>query len=118
MAEPAPARDTRADARRRRKARRAEQRDKAYLAWLAQFPCVACGARPVELHHEPPKSHAGAWHDRKTLPLCADHHRGTLGRHTLGFEQFQKIHRLDLRALIENFNLHYEGETNGRMAPY
>jgi hypothetical protein len=102
-------RDTRASAAERRREKRAEKKDKAYLAWLAQFPCVVCGEKG-ELHHEPPRSHAGVWHDRKTVPLCPEHHRGATGRHALGYAGFCARWGVDLRERIEHYQRLYEPE--------
>lgn len=90
-------RDTTADARRRKRERKAARRDKAYSAWLHTQPCCVCGRYGIEQHHEPPRSHRG-WHDHKSVPLCAEHHRGKDGRHTLGYPRFCERHGVDLHA--------------------
>lgn len=111
MATPAPLRDSRADAAKRKRERRSKHRDKDYLGFVARFPCCACGCKAmVEVHHDPPKSHAGDWHDRKTIPLCVGCHRGGKGRHLLGREVFERHHGIDIDYEIERFNKLYEGE--------
>lgn len=58
-------------------------KDPAYLARVAQLPCVICGARPVHVHHciSERFSQRNA-SDCETIPLCHDHHQGRNGIHT------------------------------------
>jgi hypothetical protein len=52
----------------------ARQDGLAHMARVAQLPCLVCGARPVEVHHEgKPRS------DMRVLPLCPRHHRREYG---------------------------------------
>jgi len=106
MATPAPLRDSKADAARRKRERKSSHRDKAYTAWLHQFPCCLCG-KPAEQHHWPYRSHAG-WHDRLSLMLCPEHHRGGTGFHLLGKEQFENLHGISVAGEIEKLNRLYE----------
>lgn len=67
-------------------------RDKAYLGFVATLPCIACAVRgrllkPVEGAHVKVGYPEAGWrafghseraHDRRTVPICAYHHR--LGR--------------------------------------
>jgi hypothetical protein len=79
----------------RRRARRRARQDREHLGRVAGLPCLVCGRR-AEVHHEPPRSKAGAWSDRLTVPLCADHHRGPRGRHGLGLAGFLDRWGIDL----------------------
>ena len=46
----------------------------AHMAKVAQLPCLACGAWPVEVHHLPdPRS------DMRVIALCPAHHRREYG---------------------------------------
>lgn len=46
-----------------------------HMAAVAQQGCIACGAWPVEVHHEgKPRS------DFNVLPLCPPHHRREFGK--------------------------------------
>ena len=48
----------------------------AYLNAVAQLPCIACGARPVEVHHC--RIHTGLGirpSHFDTISLCPEHHR-------------------------------------------
>ena len=48
--------------------------EKRHMAAVAMLPCLACGTRPVEVHHEgTPRS------NMHVLPLCAFHHRREFG---------------------------------------
>jgi hypothetical protein len=41
--------------------------DKAHMAWVKQQSCIACGRRPVDVHHPYKPRHLT---HQKTLPLC------------------------------------------------
>lgn len=71
------------------KQRQPRLRDKLYLGWVSQLPCVAClretGAvvRPVHVAHVRFSDAAAGWKnpglqckpgDDRTTPLCPDHH--------------------------------------------
>lgn len=109
MANPAPIRDSKADAARRKRERKSAHRDKDFTAWMHKFPCCVCGHTPAEQHHHPPRSHAG-WNDRKSLMLCAEHHRGFSGIHLLHQARFETMHGLSIDREIERLNKLYEGE--------
>lgn len=113
MADAAPLRDTRADAAARKRAKRREREDKAYLVWLHTWRCLCCGEYAVEAHHQPRHSQAG-WHDRKTLPLCDRHHRGKDGIHMLGVEGFEARWKINVESEIAKLNAKYEEEHNAR----
>lgn len=58
-------------------------KDPAYLARVAQLPCVICGARPVHVHHcISERFSQRKASDCETIPLCHDHHQGRNGIHT------------------------------------
>jgi hypothetical protein len=50
---------------------------KAHMAVAAALPCIACGAWPVEVHHEWDLSNPKS--DMRVLPLCPMHHRREYG---------------------------------------
>jgi len=106
-----PARDTPADAAARKRAKRRAKQDRAYLAWVHTRPCCVCGVYGVEAHHQPRRSQRG-WHDRLTMPLCAEHHRGARSIHMLGVPRFQEVHKIDVQATIaalqETYGTSYE----------
>ena len=75
-----------------------------YADLIAAMPCIVCGSHPVQLHH----AHGGSLKGRglkgmglKTddstlLSLCARHHTGDEGIHTLGVLTFE--HRFGTQA--------------------
>lgn len=98
MSQPAPIRDSKKEANRRRRERRKAVQDPEYLAWVKQQPCligVDCRG-VVEAHHEPPKSHAGEWSDASCLALCSRHH--TQRHHVLGPHLFAEKYGISLAA--------------------
>ena len=91
------------DRRKRKSAALRAKQDKRYLAAIHERRCLVCKRWPVEAHHEPPKQMGGGgdWHDRKTVPLCDEHHNGSpRSIHALGKEGFERAYRLDLNSEI------------------
>lgn len=79
--------------------------EKLYKSILADLGCMACrylyGIEdgPVELHH----LRTGGWGkgDYKTLiPLCYEHHRGSVGIHTLGTKEWARSMGVDQDFLL------------------
>ncbi len=106
--------------KKRKRAARRERTEPEYLAWLATWPCLVCNYGAVELHHEPAKMMGSGsdWHDRKTVPLCARHHRGTMvrniessmGRHATSRARFEEIYQVDLTTAMNVYSQAYERE--------
>lgn len=109
MAQPAPLRDGKAAAAKRKRERKSAHRDKAYTAWMHQFQCCVCGRYGAEQHHQPYRS-SPDWHDRKSVMLCPEHHRGGTGIHLMGKERFENEHGICLASQIETLNRRYKGE--------
>lgn len=84
-------RDTRKAAAARKRARRQAKLDPVWLAMVHTLGCCVCERQPIEAHHWPSKSKSG-WSDWNVVPLCAEHHRGKFGYHTLGERQFEEMH--------------------------
>lgn len=84
--------------------------DRKYLAWLHTIPCAACGAMPVEAHHDRKGMGIGQRAaDRRAIPLCSDHHRnGREAVHQLGRKQFEERFALDTAAVIAMLNQEYD----------
>ena len=105
-------RDTLAAARARKAAKRRERQDRDYLAWIHQFGCEVPGCStpwPAEYHHEPPKSEATTWHDRRGAMLCPMHHRHPLvGREGLGQEGFEELYGVNLEEISKRRNDQYD----------
>ena len=53
-------------------------RDKAHLKFVAELPCLVCGAKPCQAHHlltAQPKGRGLRAGDQWSVPLCPQHHR-------------------------------------------
>lgn len=99
--------------KRKKKSRR--EIDNNYVRWVHGWECVVpyCEKRyPVHAHHVKTRGTLGS--DRTCLPLCADHHVGNSGVHTVGVITFQKKHNIDFDALVEEFNRRFD---NGIVGP-
>lgn len=95
-------RDSRADAKARKKKRQSERVDDTYRAWIKTQACAACGRYGVDPHHEPPRSHED-WHDHSTIPLCRGCHHS---RHHSGKKRFYER----IRACPLALPLYYRGK--------
>jgi hypothetical protein len=51
------------------------QRDPAYLARVAELPCVVCGVYGVHVHHQTGSGMGRKADDYDTFPLCPRHHQ-------------------------------------------
>ena len=78
-------------------AKPANKAERAHFAKVAQMPCVACGAWPIEVHH------VIGWFDRmgrapkrhdRVVPMCAACHREV---HAVSHKNFP----IDLMAIAE-----------------
>ncbi len=100
-------------------------KDKAYLGWIAQLPCLACLCRgrrtwPVEVAHIKASFPLAGWrafghaeksHDARTISLCAaDHRTGPIAQHAnLGGDEREYWRKLSVyppdlcRALYEAY---------------
>lgn len=93
----------------KKKARR--ELDPDYVRWIHSYACVVCGSHPVHAHHATSRGAGGS--DRTVVPLCFTHHTGDLGIHLLGQIHFQAKFRIDLDALVQQFNKLYEQGEKG-----
>lgn len=108
--------DTVADAAKRKRAKRRQREDKAYIEWIHTQPCIVTGRLPVSAHHEPPVSHAGDWHDHLTVPLVPELYMGPDSRHGVGsLELFEARYGVDIAAEIRRLHALYEEETGIRL---
>jgi len=78
-------------------------KDKAYLTWIRELPCLFCGG-VSEPHHVPPESEASVGlktDDTRALPFCYRHHQEyhNRGRHT-----FEQKYQINYEYLIERLN--------------
>lgn len=71
-----------------------KQSERKHLDWLAQQPCVVCGAWPVQIHH--PRAWVGMGQRASHfhgLPVCPDCHTGKSGIH--GDRSAWRMRKLD-----------------------
>lgn len=99
-------RDTRADARERKTAKRAAKEDPAHLKFVRKQRCLVAGKvgktgrvhrckGQGQAHHEPPRGKRTQWSDRRTVKLCAEAHRE---RHNIGKTRFERRYGVDIEA--------------------
>ena len=79
-----------------------------YKGRLAQLGCMACrrihgphDPGPVELHH----LRTGGWGKggfKTLMPLCPDHHRGSLGIHGMGTRAFERHYGFTQQDLLND----------------
>lgn len=86
------------------------EQDQAYLKFIRDQPCIVCGSkRRSEASHFGPAGLGQKSDDRQTLPLCHKHHRtGADSYHKLGPRGFADRHRLQIEALILDFQSLYK----------
>lgn len=76
---------------------------KRWMAQVAALPCLICKQMGIKqttrtnAHHCFDTAHRS---DVLTAPLCADHHQGPNGFHTLGEREFNRRYRTDETHLI------------------
>ena len=92
-------------------------RDPGYLDFIRSRACLLCSkigypeqGSPTEAAHVGDRGLRQKCSDRKTLPLCAHHHRtGKFSHHNLQ-KQFWSVWNLNRDELIEWYNALYESE--------
>ena len=90
-------------------------KDREYLAWLHQQPCIVHNGsctRWVEAHHV-----GHPRNDRRAVPLCALLHReGSEAIHRVGRRNFEIRFNLSLEAAITGLNEEYEVNRGRKIA--
>ncbi len=81
------------------------KRSPAHRKWVRGFECSVpgCGQRPIECAHVRLGTDGGVGikpADKWCISLCVFHHAE---QHQIGEIQFEKVHRLDLKALAAEF---------------
>ena len=74
-----------------------------HFASVARMPCLACGARPVQVHHVTAGVNGGriSRSHRRVVPLCFAHHKvegGPESVEALAHSGFYRVHGIDLLA--------------------
>jgi hypothetical protein len=82
------------------------QRNWKYLAFIRSLPCAVCGTnRYIEAAHTGSRGLGQKSSDFSAIPLCVEDHRtGPCSYHRLGPRKFAEVHRLDIPALVAQFN--------------
>jgi hypothetical protein len=87
------------------------EKNQDYIKFIHGYACVVCGTWPIHAHHVKRKSQGGS--DKTCIPLCVVHHTGSLSVHFLGVVHFAAKFRIDLEALVTQFNLLYDKGAKG-----
>lgn len=96
--------------------------ERRFMAWVALCSCLACGRRPVTLHHVTSDGFKRITRSHKRLaPLCAMHHLiqhgPTISVEALGHAGFKERWGVDLLAeaerLWEHWNEKYNSQNKG-----
>lgn len=87
--------------------RRGPPRDQAYLAWIREMPCLACGTegRSEAAHTGDDGGMSMKASDYSCVPLCSDCH--TLAPdayHRIGKRAFERTHRLCFSSIVSQLN--------------
>ncbi len=83
----------------------------AYLKFIRQLPCVACGGtRSIEAMHCGPRGLGQKTNDKNALPGCRWCHREL---HEVGPLAFTEKYALDFNALISKLNTFFEANLRG-----
>src|SRR5450631_1524837 len=84
--------------------RKGPPRDKEYLAWIREMPCIACGIEgQSEAAHTGRDGGMGQKaSDYSCVPLCADCHTQAPGAyHRIGKRAFEERHGLRFAAVVD-----------------
>jgi hypothetical protein len=83
----------------------------AYLKFIRQLPCCACGGtRNVEAMHVGPRGLGQKVDDKNALPGCRPCHREL---HEIGPLEFAQKYVVDFEALILKLNTFFEANLRG-----
>jgi len=72
--------------------------------------CICCELAyawpdtPAEVHHVRVKHGWGRASHKATIPLCMPHHRGAMGVHSMGRQEFKDTHGYSEIELLEIVN--------------
>jgi hypothetical protein len=91
--------------------RKGPPRDQAYLAWIREMPCIACGVegRSEAAHTGTDGGMSQKASDYSCVPLCADCHRQAPGAyHRAGKGTFEQRHGLCLGRVVAQLNRQWQ----------
>jgi hypothetical protein len=76
-----------------------------YLAWIRTLPCAVCGAHAEAAHTGSDGGAKLKASDYSAIPLCSDHHTAAADSyHSLGRQDFERRHGLNVRELVKRLN--------------
>ena len=80
-------------------------KDSQYLNYLKSMTlhCIVCGYAETELHHVYSVLHGIKRSDRRVIPLCTDHHRGSKCSPHGGRKEFLELYPLDDQIKISDY---------------
>jgi hypothetical protein len=91
--------------------RKGPPRDKAYLAWIREMPCIACGVagRSEAAHTGTDGGMSQKASDYSVVPLCADCHTQAPGAyHRAGKGTFERQHGLSFAGIVARLNREWQ----------
>src|ERR1019366_1012352 len=91
-------------------------RDKTYLAWIREMPCIACGVegRSVAAHTGTDGGMSQKASDYSCVPLCADCHTQAPGAyHRAGRGTFERRHGLSFAGAVARLNREWQARCAG-----
>jgi hypothetical protein len=91
--------------------RKGPPRDPAYLAWVREMPCIACGleGRSQAAHTGTDGGMSMKASDYSCVPLCADCHRQSPDSyHRAGKPAFERRHGLCLGRVVARLNCEWQ----------
>lgn|ERR1041385_1094911 len=90
---------------RRKSSGRGPARSWRYLAWVRSLPCLICGGKAEAAHTGSDGGMRLKASDYSCVPLCHGCHRGgNDSYHQLGRESFERVHQVDLAAIVRRLN--------------
>jgi hypothetical protein len=91
--------------------RKGPPRDKAYLTWIREMPCIACGVegRSEAAHTGTDGGMSQKASDYSCVPLCADCHTRAPGAyHRAGKGNFEQQHGLSFAGIVARLNREWQ----------
>lgn len=85
-------------------------KNKAYLEWLHNqgLTCMICGSEQIEIHHIDQGAKGRA--DNRTVPLCAEHHRGKFSPHGAEKRSFEAKYMDSMESYAEKLFIRFKEE--------
>ncbi len=93
--------------------RKGPPRDEAYLAWIREMPCIACGieGRSEAAHTGQDGGMSMKASDYSCVPLCADCHTQAAGAyHRVGKRAFERARGLCLADVVARLQQEWRGK--------